>query len=284
MRIEHRYRFCFWMGTAIFYLALVVGVLLFICPIIMMIMGSLKPDERILTEAGSLKAFIPDIVSLQNYRDVFRRTAFFRYLLNSVFITGAIVAAGLLINSLAAYALARLRWKGRDVVFLMVITVLIVPFESIAVPLFYQISIMGLRNTYWAQIIPFIADAFTIFLFYSFFIDLPHELEEAAEIDGATVIRTFLTIVLPNAKPVVATAAILTFLSRWGSYLWPMMVTIGPETRPLPVAITTFYTLPPLQWGDIMAFGVMMVSPVLIVFLMFQRWFIRSVAASAIKG
>jgi len=284
MIVRHRHWIHRVTETGLLYLALIFTALLFVFPVLMMIIGSLKPDDRVLIEAGSLQAVIPHEISFQNYRDVFRRTDFLRYLVNSLFITGVVVVCGLAVNSFAGYAFARLKFRGRNVLFLVVLSLLVVPFESIAVPLFYQISIMGLRDTYMAQIVPFIADAFLIFLFYSFFIGLPKELEEAARIDGASVLRTFFTIVLPNTKPVFATAAILSFLTRWGAYLWPMLVTIGPDVRPLPVAITTFYTLPPLQWGDIMAFGVMMVSPVLVVFLIFQRWFIQSIATSAIKG
>jgi multiple sugar transport system permease protein len=152
------------------------------------------------------------------------------------------------------------------------------------VPLFYGISLLGLRDTYLAQILPFIANAFSIYLFYSFFIGLPRELEEAARLDGASTLRIFFSVILPNAKPVFASVAILSFLMWWGAYLWPLMVTIGPRVRPLPVAIAAFYTLPPLQWGDILAFGVMMVAPVLLLFVLFQRWFVRGVAASGIKG
>jgi len=266
------------------YLALTALALLFLAPVVMMLVGSLKPDDRVLVEAGSLAAFIPTGASLQNYADVFRRTDFLRFLFNSVFITGTIVASGLLVNSLAAYAFARLQWRGRELLFNLVLALMILPFEAIAVPLFYGVSILGLRDTYLAQILPFIADAFSVFLFYTFFIGLPKELEEAAHLDGASVLRTFFTIIVPNARPVFASVAILIFLTRWGTYLWPLMVTIGPKVRPLPVAIASFYTLPPLQWGDILAFGAMMVTPVLVVFLIFQRWFVRGVAASAIKG
>ena len=266
------------------YVALTALALLILSPVLMMLAGSLKPDERVLVEAGALGAFIPIEASLENYFDVFDRTDFLRFLGNSVFITGAIVVCDLLVNSMAAYAFARLQWRGRDALFVLVLALMIVPLEAIAVPLFYQASLLGLRDTYLVQILPFIANAFSIFLFYSFFIGLPKELEEAARLDGASVPRTFFTIIVPNSKPVFASVAILSFLTWWGSYLWPLMVTIGPEVRPLPVAIASFYTLPPLQWGDILAFGAMMVLPVLVVFLVFQRWFVRGVAASAIKG
>jgi multiple sugar transport system permease protein len=271
-------------GRALSYLALTGLALLFLAPLAMMLVGSLKPNERVLVEAGTLAAFLPVGASLDNYAAVFERTDFLRFLFNSVFITGTIVAAGLIVNALAAYAFARLRWRGRDLLFNLVLALMILPFEAIAVPLFYGVSILGLRDTYIAQILPFIANAFSIYLFYSFFIGLPRELEEAASLDGASTLRIFFAVIVPNAKPAFASVAILSFLTWWGSYLWPLLVTIGPEVRPLPVAIAGFYTLPPLQWGDILAFGTLMVMPVLAVFLMFQRWFVRGVASSAIKG
>jgi multiple sugar transport system permease protein len=258
--------------------------LLYIAPLIMMFSGSLKPDHRVLLESGSLTAFLPTDLSLQNYADVFRRSDFLGFFFNSLVITSCIVICGLLVNSLAAYAFARLQWRGRDLLFNLVLALMILPFEAIAIPLFYGASILGLRDTYTVQILPFIANAFSIYLFYSFFIGMPKEFEEAARLDGASTLRIFFSIIMPNAKPVFASVAILTFLTWWGSYLWPMLVTIGPTVRPLPVAIASFFTLPPLQWGDILAFGMMMVSPVLLLFIIFQRWFVRGVASSAIKG
>lgn len=266
------------------YLLLTILALLFVAPILFMIVGSLKPDELVLSEAGSLKAFVPTQASLQNYRDVFERVEFGRFLFNSLFITGMIVLAGLVVNSLAGYAFARLRWPGRSMILAVVIALMILPIEAIAVPLFFQVTLLGWRNTYIAQIVPFIANAFSIYLFYTFFIDLPKELEEAARVDGAGTLRTFFEIIVPVSKPVFATVAILTFLTQWGYFLWPLMVTFDEQVRPLPVAIATFQTLPPVQWGDIMSFGVMMVAPILIVFLLFQRWFVEGVATTGTKG
>ncbi|MGB5440292.1 MAG: carbohydrate ABC transporter permease [Gammaproteobacteria bacterium] len=266
------------------YAALMIAALLFIAPLLFMLAGSLKPDDQVLLQAGSWRAFLPESITWQNYRDVFDRVRFGRYLANSLFITGMIVAAGLLVNSLAGYAFARLQWRGRNALFAAVLAVMIVPLEAIAVPLFYQVTLFGWRDTYIVQILPFLANAFSIYLFYTFFIGLPRELEEAARIDGAGVLRTFASVIVPNSKPVFATVAILTFLMQWGAFLWPLMVTSGEAVRPLPLAVSTFHSLPPLQWGDIFAFGVMMVSPVLLVFLLFQRWFVRGVVATGIKG
>ncbi|NNG12417.1 MAG: carbohydrate ABC transporter permease [Halobacteria archaeon] len=266
------------------YAVLLSAALLFIAPLLFMFTGSLKPDDQVLLEAGSWRAFVPESIAWQNYLDVFARVRFGRYLINSLFITSMIVVAGLIVNSLAGYAFARMQWTGRDSLFALLLAIMIVPLEAIAVPLFYQVTLFGWRDTYIVQILPFVANAFSIYLFYTFFIGLPRELEEAARIDGAGVLRTFVSVIVPNSKPVFATVAILTFLMQWGAFLWPLMVTSGEAVRPLPLAVSTFHSLPPLQWGDIFAFGVMMVSPVLIVFLLFQRWFVRGVVASGIKG
>lgn len=273
-----------WLTSLLAYAVLCGIAFLFLLPILMMLSGSLKPDERVLIDTGTLAGLVPMQPSIDNYQDVFARVPFLRYFFNSTLITSSIVVAGLLVNSLAAYAFARLRWPWRDKLLFGVIALMIIPLEAIAVPLFYQVTLLGWRDTYLVQIVPFIANAFSIYLFYSFFIGFPRELEEAARIDGAGPFRIFFTIVVPNAKPVFASVAILTFLTQWGSFLWPLMVTHSENVRPLPLGIAAFYTLPPLQWGDIFAFGVMMVAPVLLIFVLLQRWFVEGVATTGVKG
>jgi len=271
-------------SQAVTYLALSVGALLWIAPILVMLVASLKPDGLVLPEAGTLRALVPTDASLQNYEDVFRRVPFSRILLNSVVINGAIVAGGLVVNSTAAYALARMRWPGRRVALAVVLALLVLPFEAIAVPLFYQTTMIGWRDDYLVQIVPFLASALSIYLFYTFFLGFPVELEDAARMDGAGPWRIFLEIVVPQARSVFATVAIVTFLLHWGMYLWPLLVTNGPEVRPLPLGIAAFRSLPPLQWGDIMAFAVLMVAPVVVAFLALQRWFVRGVAMTGVRG
>ena len=268
----------------IHYLLLIMVTILFITPVLFMLVGSLKPEAQVLNEMGSLRALLPATVELQNYRDVFLRIPFSRYLWNSALINGLIVGLGLIVNALAGYALARLRWRGREIILTLVLALLIIPFEAIAVPLFYQLSALGWRNDYLVQVFPFVANPLAIYLFYSFFLGLPRELEEAARVDGAGILRTFFAIVVPNAKPVFATVAIVTFLLYWGMYLWPLLMTVDESVRPLPLGIASFYTLPPVQWGDILAFGVMMVAPVLVIFIVFQSWFVRGVATTGLKG
>lgn len=265
-------------------LATAVLAMVWVVPVAFMIVGSFKPDADVLPEAGTWRALFPDHLSTQNYRDVFARVPFGRYAFNSAWINGLIVGLGLVTNSFAGYALARLRWPGRRLVLGAVLALLVVPFEAIAVPLFYQLTAWGWRDSYTVQILPFVAYPLSIYLFYSFFLGMPRQLEESARVDGAGVWRTFFLIIVPNAKPAFASVAIVTFLFFWGLYLWPLLMTSGDAVRPLPLAIAAFHTLPPLQWGDILAFGVMMVAPVLLVFVVFQRWFVRGVATSGLKG
>ena len=272
------------LARMVIYLVLTCITLIFLIPVGMMASGSFKPDNQVLLEAGRLSTFFPTELQLTNYHDVFTRVPFGRYMFNSIFITTAIVLCGLVVNSLAGYAFSRLQWQGRNWLLVGVIALIIIPLEAIAVPLFYEVTILGWRNTYLVQIVPFVANAFSVYLFYTFFLGLPKELEEAARIDGAKPLRIFTSIVAPNAKPVFAAVAILTFLMQWGSFLWPLMVTHSENVRPLPLGLAAFYTLPPLQWGDIFAFGVMMVLPVLLVFIVFQRWFVQGVATTGMKG
>ena len=227
---------------------------------------------------------MPRAPTLENYTALVTRLDMVRNFANSAIVTVLATVLSVLVNSLAGYAFARLQWPGRDRLLLLVVALMIIPLEAIAVPLFYEVTLLGWRDTYWVQIIPFVANAFSIYLFYTFFLGLPRELEEAARIDGAGPWRIFFRIVAPNAKPVFATVVILSFLTQWSALLWPLMVTHSETVRPLPLGMATFYSLPPLQWGDIFAFGVMMVTPVLLIFVLFQRWFVQGVATTGVKG
>ncbi len=268
------------------YLIMALLAFFFLFPIIFMLISSLKTNEtQVLSDMSTLYAFVPrGEIGLKNYGDVFDAMPFARFMFNSVVIVGTMVVAGLLINSLIAYALARLRFKGRALLLSVIIALIIIPFEAVAVPLLLIVNRFGWLDSYHVQIIPFIADAFSIFLFYQFFIGLPKDLEEAALVDGASFFRIYWNIIVPLARPVFATVAILQFLLHWGDFLWPLMVTRGEEFRPLPVAMQQFFSIDPKLWGDIMAFAAMITIPVLIVFLLFQKWFVQSVVSSGVKG
>jgi multiple sugar transport system permease protein len=219
-----------------------------------------------------------------NYQDIFEQMRFGRFVFNSVLIVTTIVIFGLGINSLIAYALARLRFKGRNLLLAIMIALIIIPLEAVVVPLLLMVNRFGWLDSYHVQIIPFIADPFSIFLFYQFLIGLPKDMEEAAFVDGASLFRIYWNIIVPLSRPVFATVAILKFLTHWNDFLWPLMVTRGESYRPLMVAIQQFFSQPPVIWGNIMAFASMITIPVLLVFLLFQKWFVQSVATSGVKG
>ncbi len=257
----------------------------FLAPLWIMWVSSLKADEfQLLTEMGTWRIFVPSHPSLQNYFDVFRRMPFQRFFLNSTIIVTSIVAAGSVVNSMAGYALARMRWLGRGLVLSLIVSLIIIPFEGVAIPLLLIVNRLGWLDSYRVQIIPFIAHPFSIYLFYQFFIGIPKDFDEAALVDGASRLRIYWNIILPLSKPVLATVAILQFLEYWGAFLWPLMVTRGFEYRPLTVGMQTFFGQWPREWGDIMAFATMMTIPTLVLFLAFQRWFIQSVASAGVKG
>jgi multiple sugar transport system permease protein len=268
------------------YVVMILLAFFFLFPIVFMLVASFKNNEtQIIRDMSSLAAFIPyGDLGIVNFRDVFNQMPFGHFLFNSVFIVGCTVLGGLLVNSLMGYALARLRFKGRNLILAVIVALIIIPIEAVVIPMLLMVNRFGWLDSYHVQIIPFIADAFSIFLFYQFFISIPKDLDEAALVDGAGPGRIYWSIILPLSKPVFATVAILQFLTRWGDFLWPLMVTRGEEYRPLPVAIQQFFSQDPKVWGDIFAFASMITIPVLIVFLLFQKWFVQSVATSGVKG
>ena len=270
----------------------------FLFPIEYMVVSSLKPDDQLLSDTSSLRAFLPiGDISIANYLGVFERVPAIRFLLNSLFVTGSVVILGLMVNSMAAFAIARMRWRGQGLVLTLIVATLIVPFETIAVPLLLLVSKLpwlgiengelllqsGWLNSFQVQIIPFIANAFSIFLFVQFFKSLPKEIDEAAKVDGAGAFQIYRRVVMPLSGPVVATVAILTFLPIWNAYLWPLMVTQSEDVRPVMVGVQYFFQLNP-AWGEVMAYLTLITLPVLALFLALQRSFIESIAASGVKG
>jgi multiple sugar transport system permease protein len=259
--------------------------LFFLFPIVFMFVLSLQPnDTQLIQDSRTIYAFIPRAVSLQNYLDVFDWGPFELFFLNSSVITIFTIGIGLVVNSMIAYSLARLQWRGRNLVLVLIVALMIVPFQTVSIPLLLIVNRFGWLDTYHVQIIPFLANPFYIFLFYQFFIGLPKELEEAALVDGASRLRAYFQLIIPLSSPIFATVAILQFLASWGNFFWPLMVTRGPEVRPLSVGIQVFFSNPNVPWGDILAFSVMYTLPPLLIYLAFQRWFVQSIASTGIKG
>lgn len=280
------------------YVVMIVLALFFLFPIVFMLMSSLKPDEQIFSDLRTPRAFLPvGDLSLSNYGAVFARIPAGRFLANSLFVTTVTVVLGLVINSMAGFALSRMQWRGRRLALSLIIATLIVPFETIALPMVFWVAQLpwigfdGLRpvfeqgwlNSYRVQILPFAANAFSIFLFTQYFKSIPVELDEAARVDGASWFTIYRRIVAPLSGPAFATVAILTFLPVWNAYLWPLMVVQQESRRPIMVGMQYFFQLN-VAWGEVMAYTTLITLPVLVVFLAFQRSFVSSIASSGVKG
>ncbi|GLS41532.1 sn-glycerol-3-phosphate transport system permease protein UgpE [Mesorhizobium tianshanense] len=276
------------------YLVLCLIALIFIFPLVFMINSSFKPDSQLLADTSSLRAFLPvGDISLDNYFGAFQRAPVGLFVFNSVLVTGMTVVLSLLICSLAAFSFTFLRWKGRDVMLSIVIATLIIPFEIIAIPLLLLVSKLpwiglnglelGWLNTYRVQIIPWIADGLTIFLFVQYFKGLPGELIEASRVEGASWWQVYYRVVMPLSGPVLATAAILKFLVMYNQYLWPLIVVQQENHRPVMVGLGYFFQLN-VAWGEVMAYLTLITVPVLIFYLFLQRAFIASIASTGVKG
>ena len=271
---------------------------LFSFPILFMFVSSLKPDQQIFGDLSSIAAFLPiGNISMDNYAAVFDRVPAARFLINSIGISVITVGLGVIVNSLAAFALSRMQIRGKGIILTLIIATLIVPFETLALPLVWWVNQLpsfvvdgfnitftkGWLDTYQVQIIPFIANAFSIYLFHQYFESIPKELDEAARMDGAGWFRIYRKVIMPLSGPAIATVAILTFLPAWNSYLWPLMVVQTEDLRPVMVGVQYFFQLN-VSWGEVMAYASLITLPVVGLFIAFQRSFISSIASSGVKG
>lgn len=227
---------------------------------------------------------VPSGVRWQNYTQVLEQAPFTRWFLNTVVVTVGVVVANLFFCSLAGYAFARIRFFGRDVVFILVLATLMIPFQVIMIPTFLIVRKLGLIDTLPVLIVPNLAGAFGIFLLRQFFRTLPIELEEAARIDGASRLGVLFKIVLPLSGPALATLAVITFLWTWNDFLWPLVTIYSPSNMTLQLGLTTFQGAHQTNTHYLMAATVMSMVPILLLFFVAQRYFIRGIATTGLKG
>ena len=284
--------------TGLRYVPLFILIFFFTFPLVFMIVSAFKPSNtQIFADLRSLRAFLPvGELTLDNFKFVFENSNFGRYLINSVVLAVITILLSLTINSLAAYALSRLRWPGQKAILSVILATLIIPGQATIMPLLLLVANLpslsfadgltvtrGWLDTYHVQVIPFVASAFSIFLFYQFFQDIPKDLDEAALVDGASRFRIFTAIILPISGPVFASVSILTFIGSWNSFLWPIMTVQSDELRPVMVGLQFFFQRN-VQWGQVMAYSTLITLPVLTFFFAFQSAFVKSIATTGIKG
>ncbi len=274
-------------SRAVWYVVLVILIALALGPILWMLSTSVKPEVEIVTTEIR---WLPKQFTLDHFNAILTNYPMLRWLFNSLFTATAATLLVLTLDSMAGYAFARLSFRGRGPLFMLVLSMLFVPIQITVVPLFILFSRIGLTDTYWALILPVGANVTGVFLMRQFFLSIPFELEDAARVDGASTLRIFVSIILPLARPALTAVAILTFLSTWNSFFWPLIVTRSDSVRTLPVGIAQFLSLRAgmvqgqMSIGQSMAGAVLAAMPPIIVFVILQRYFIEGISRTGLKG
>ncbi|WP_233422945.1 MULTISPECIES: carbohydrate ABC transporter permease [Planktothrix] len=268
--------------TVIIYIILGIIAVLMLFPLVWLVSTAFKsPSENIFQFPPQ---FIPSQPTFQNFIKVWQTNPFGRYLFNSSFVALLTVSLNLLFCSLAAYPLARLNFKGRDGIFTAIIATIMIPFQIVMIPLYILTVQLGLRNSYLGIIFPTIASAFGIFLLRQAFQTVPKELEEAARIDGCSELGIWWNVMIPAVKPALITLAIFVFIGSWSDFLWPLLILDQPEFYTMPLGVATLAGTFSLDWRLIAAGSVISIAPVLLLFLILQRYIVPTDAGSGVKG
>jgi multiple sugar transport system permease protein len=262
------------------HLVLLPVALIMAVPFLWMVFTSIQT----LAESRTFPPQLPDHPQLSNYVDAVRDAPFGRWLLNSTVVASCAVAGNLLFCSLAGYAFARIRFFGRGLMFAVMLATLMVPFQVVMIPTLLIVRDLGLSDSIGALIAPNLITPIGIFMLRQFFLTLPIELEEAARMDGASRLGVLFKVVLPNAKPVLATLAVITFLWSWNDFLWPLIAVSSPNQMTLQLGLASFQGAHQTNWPLLMAGTLLSQLPMIAVFLVAQRYFVRSMAYTGLKG
>ncbi|MDD3278942.1 MAG: carbohydrate ABC transporter permease [Lachnospiraceae bacterium] len=266
----------------IMYGILVAIAVCFLIPFMFLFLGSFKGESELFRVPFK---WLPDRFSFDNYVKMFQTIPFFTYLRNTLIIVGFNIAGSLISCSLAAYGFARLHWTGRDKVFMIVIVTMILPYQVTLVPLFLLFNKLGWIGTFLPLIVPcFFGNPFFIFLLRQFFVGVPDEITYAARVDGASEFRIYLSILMPMAKPALATVAIFAFIRSWNDFIGPLVFLSGDELYTLSLAASMLKSPLNPNWALLLTLGSLMVLPVLILFFILQKYFIQGIAMSGVKG
>ena len=264
------------------YLILILIAISMLYPFFVMVNLSFVKNDEIFNQAGNL--FYTGL-TFENYKNVFVQIPLSRYFLNSLIVAVITTIGQVLFASMAGYAFARLKFWGRDVLFLIILITMLIPPQVNIIPLFFLMRELHLIDTYWALILPVLFGGFGIFMMRQYFLNFPKDLEEAAKIDGCNLFESFFKIALPLALPIVVTLALFTFVTTWNSFMWPLIVTNSESMRTLPVGLAIFkgsfreITL----WGELLACSVICTIPVIGVFLLGKKYFINDIMQGGVK-
>ncbi len=261
------------------YLILLIGGLGMIFPFFWMVISSFKLPQDIYT-----LSLVPPNPTLDNYREVLNQTEYIRWFLNSLVVASITTISVAFFDSLAGYTLAKFRFPGQWIIFILILSTLMVPTEMLVIPWYMMSITFHWTDTYWGVMFPGVISAFGVFLMRQFFAGVPNDLIDAARLDGFTEFQIFWKIALPLVKPAVAALCIFTFLGNWNAYIWPLIVTRSEEMRTLPVGIAFFSSEAQSSFHLIMAAAALATVPVLIIFVIFQRQIIKGIVLTGLKG
>jgi multiple sugar transport system permease protein len=261
--------------------ALILGAIATVIPLLWMVSASVMPQGEATTFPPRL---IPSRITFSHYADLFTNLSLGRAFLNSMLVALIATAASLLFNSMAGYSFAKLRFRGRDRVFALLVAALAIPAQVAMLPLFLLLKTLGLVNTYVGVLIPYMATISGIFLVRQFMVSIPDDLLAAARIDGASELRIYWSIVLPVARPVLSTLAIFTFMSAWNDFMWPLIILTDDDRYTMPVAVANLVYEHALDLELMMASAVLTVIPVLTLFFVLQKQYIAGMMAGSVKG
>ncbi len=268
-------------GRIALHTVLIVVGFFMLAPLLWMLSTSLKEPGDIFIYPPQ---WIPDPVVWQNYVETVTVMPFGRFYFNSTFQAAAVTVLQLLTSSLAAFAFARLRFRGRDLLFLLYLGTMMIPFPVTMIPNFIIVRLLGWIDTFKALILPPAFSAFSTFLLRQYFLSLPIELDDAARVDGASSFRIWWQVLLPLTGPAIATLAIFTFLGQWNNFLWPLIVTNSEHMRTLPVGLAAFQGQFRVEWHLLMAGSVIALVPILVIYIIGQKWFVRGITLSGMGG
>ena len=261
--------------------ALIAGSVVMLLPFVWMLSTSLKRPPEIFTYPP---VWIPSEIAWDNYAKTVSVMPFGRFYLNSLIVTASVTTLQILVSSLAAFAFARLRFRGRDALFLLYLATLMIPFQVTMIPNFIVVRTLGWYDTYQALILPTAFSAFSTFLLRQYFLGIPRDLDEAARMDGASSFQIWWRVILPLSGPVLAALAIFVSLNSWNDFLWPLIITNSLEMRTLPVGLSAFQGQFKVEWHLLMAGSVIAMLPVLVVYIFAQRWFIKGITLTGMGG
>jgi multiple sugar transport system permease protein len=263
-------------------LAVACGAITIFFPFFWMAVTSLKTAPEI--QRVPLQIAPDDWLNFRNYAEVFKREPFLRYLLNSAIVAGIAAVSSVVVSSLAGFGFAKYRFPGRDVFFLAIIGILMVPFQSVVVPLYMWMNWLGLLDTYAGIVAPDLVSVFGVFLMRQAIETIPDDYIDAARIDGCSELRIFFSIILPSIKPAIATLLIIKFMWSWNEFFWPMVVISSPQMKVVTMGLMSFTNMYFIEYNLLTAAAVISILPILLIFVTLQKWVVQAVVMSGLKG